>query len=176
MKLVKTKYQPKNGINIMLKDTRLLYAVTRAGGVPAYGKTSEDGLEDHQWKVTCEVTKEVGKELQKHHKTLKPKKFTGKEFVEKFETPPLEVNDKDSYFTVTFKKSCAYLGRDGSVQPKSLTVLTKTPGEDMTGVMIGNQSIGNVLIHIGKYDNQFGSGTSMRLEKLQVTTLVEYIP
>ena len=65
--------------------------------------------------------------------------------------------------------------KDGTAQePVRVVDLQKRPLSDEAKRKIGNDSIGNVILWQGKFDNSFGTGVTTSLTAVQIKKLIEY--
>ena len=88
-----------------------------------------------------------------------------------------EIKDKETLKTtgykITFRRKAER--KDGKEQTPVAVVDGRLQPIDMTSVGIGNGSVGNIIYRTYEYDNRFGQGTGVELQKLQLTKFIPYV-
>lgn len=172
----KAKKQPKEGqgTKYVISNATVMYVKNLGYGGLKYG---EKAVEDkpwmnHQYELDVLITPEIKKELKAAHKKLGVKEFTAKEFEETFKIkPPFKA---DEYLVTKFYKEAFYKsGEKKGQEAARVTFISKTE-QNLEEVGIGNGSVGNIIVNIKPFNNDFGKGTSLRLGSVQITDLIEY--
>ena len=167
----KTKAEVKNGQRLVLKGVHLFYTKNQGFGEVKYGE-QEDKEQPHmnrQWATTVLINKEISKKIKTLHKKVGIIEVDG---AEAFETkygvkPPFEA---DEYYLTNMNKPAFYKDGNEGHKPKFMS----KSREDLGEVGIGNGTEANVSFNVTSWENKFGKGTSLNLNAVQVTNLVEY--
>ena len=169
--ITKSKNSKKDEVRLVIKGTTLMYCKTTGYGCLKFGEQAVEGQPhlNMQWETDLVISKDIADKLSSLHGAFKAKTWTQSEFKNTFKIDA-PTNDSTIYTFKPYKE--AFYKKSGDPSHK-IKIIDKQRN-DLSEVEIGNGTEATVIISINKYDNKFGTGTSLRLNAIQITNLVEY--
>lgn len=174
VKMVEKEASESGDRTFVIKGAQLLYTQCANYGGIVYGKKPKDLDKEKPWmhkqyETQLVVTKEILKQLKKAHKKMQAKDFDAEDFKKNFKVdPPFEA---DEYHVIRVARKAFKTDGDAAQPPR---VFGKNTSDNMLETLIGNGSVGTVKVRVYPWENDFGKGTSITLDAIRVTDLVEY--